>query len=629
MATTVFIDSQKIEAIADGFRERDGTTTLLSLDEMAKLAKQGGRGLIEDIPSTPGQWACLARASQMRDLNYTVKGDVLTYKGELYGVTYDGVLVSKGETLKSIWYSSVRALDWGFIGYAVSMYSFMTCLNNPKSLVYTKKYSDYFNDWGGNIYGTNCTEFISYCHDLPYLVVTDRLPYLECMCDETGNHNMDGMCWDATNGEVDVEKLRTELKLCDVLNGAEEWGSNAGHAIMVTGIRRDVNGLIQEVDITHSTVPTIKKKTYSWDSFCGFITKQGYRPYRVSTLANVSFPENLTDIVYSDICTNRGDKVCIRPNQDISLNVLNVGDYTGIALFKDGVQVSTYPITADAPDVEVMTLETAEADRLSTGKYTAVLYKSGESVTIDDANANNSTSFIVCDVSISRTDNDFAYTAEAIGGVYPKPMQIAVKNSSGFTLDTLILDIDNFSGNGTSEFNVNDTALADGAIIHMPFKTEYGFIIAEGSYNTELPKPEEPAGENLVISSIDTEGNIYNGSGYKDDYRFKSTSGVEVEQTGSVMTGYIACQKGEKFKVSGAEYGNNSVIGFYTAVCIYNTSYEYIAGITGNEVANTSIARLTGEETGDGYVFTTGIDCAFIRFSMKGSGANMVVTKIE
>lgn len=461
----------KLTAIADAIREKTGGTATLTLDQMAYKIKGIHDSLVEDVPTTAGEWACLARASQMRDLNYTVKGDVLTYKGTLYGVTYDGVLVSNGETLDSIWYSSVRALDWGFIGYAVPMYSFMTCLNNPKSLIYTKKYSDYFNDWGGNIYGTNCTSYVSYCHDLPYLTVTDRLPYLSCMCDENGNHNMDGMCWDSASGAVDTEKLRTELKLCDILNAADEWGSTAGHAVMVTGIRRDFSGVIQEVDISESTVPIIKCTTYSWDSFVNFfINSQHYRVYRCSTLPSVTFPENLTDIVYSDIVTNRGDKVSIRPNQDIALNVLGNG-YAGIALFKDGIQVAKQENTNDW-----------DLTNLTTGKYTAILYKSGESVTIVDANENNSTSFIVCNVSISRNGNAFTYTAEAINGVYPKPMQIAIKNSSGFTLDTLVLDIEDFSGSRTTTFTMNDTALADGAIVHIPFKTEYGFVIAECKY---------------------------------------------------------------------------------------------------------------------------------------------------
>lgn len=460
--------TEKLTAIADAIREKTGGEAKLTLDQMAASIKGIHDSLVADVPTTPGQWACLARASQMRDIKYTLKGDLLRLDASA-----NTAVIPAGTENTGLWYTSVRALDWGFIGYAVSVYSLLTCLNNPKSFIYTKTYSDYFTDGpnGGNVYGTNCTDYVSYCHDLPYLTVTDRLPYLACMCDENGNHNKNGMCWDTNNSEVDTEKLRVELKLCDIFNSAEEWGGTAGHAVIVTGIRRDSSGVIQEVDISESTLPLITCTTYSWDSFVSsYIHGMKYRAYRVSTLEKVTFPENLTSIIYSDIVTNRGDKVSIRPNQDISLNVLGSG-YAGIVLFKDGVQVDARASTDDWA-----------LTNLATGKYTAVLYKAGENVTIADANETNSTSFIVCNVSVSQTGNNFAYTAEAINGEYPKPMQIAVKDSKGFTLDTLILDVSEFNGNGTSEFNMNDTAVTDGAIVHMPFETEYGFVIAECRY---------------------------------------------------------------------------------------------------------------------------------------------------
>lgn len=458
----------KLTAIADAIREKTNSTAALTLDQMAAKIKGIHDSLIQDEPTTAGQWACLARASQMRDVKYTTKAELLHL--DMDGGEYVTVVDPAGTENTGLWYTSVRALDWGFIGYGVSMYSLLTCFNNPKSFIYTKTYSDYFTDGpnGGNVYGTNCTNYVSYCLDLPYLTVTDRLPYLTCMCDENGNHNMNGMCWDSTSNAVDTEMLRAELKLCDIFNSAEEWGGTAGHCVIVTGIRRDSNGVIQEVDISESTVPFMICTTYSWDSFISsYIHGMGYRPYRCSNLVNVTFPENLTNIVYSDIVTNRGDKVCIRPNQDIALNVLGSG-YEGIVLFKNGVRVSTQTNTNDWNLTD-----------LSTGKYTAILYRSGETVTIDSANETNSTSFVVCDVSLSRNGNVFTYTAEAIDGVYPKPMQIAVKNRAGFTLDTLILDIDDFNGSGTTTFAMNADASTNGALYHLPFKTEYGFVIAE------------------------------------------------------------------------------------------------------------------------------------------------------
>lgn len=140
----------------------------------------------------------------------------------------------------------------------------------------------------------------------------------------------------------------------------------------------------------------------------------------------------------------------------------------------------------------------------------------------------------------------------------------------------------------------------------------------------------EPSGPtNLVLTSVDKNGSIYNATGYKDGWRFKSSSGEEAAQSGSVMTGYIACKEGDKFKVSGVEWGTNTAIGFYTVCGLWNSSYAYVGGNSGDDPNNTYVVTLENNGVSGGYVFQVTKACAFIRFSMKGSGANMVVTKVE
>lgn len=442
----VIVVREKLTAIAGGFRKSNGTTAKLSLDEMAVLAAQGSK-LVEDVPTTPGQWACLARASQMRDIVYQVKAPMTT--------AYDYDIMQPGVDYTGLIYSSVRGYDWGFIGHPISLYSYLTALNNPRSIAYTKKYTDYFPNGGANVsnvFGTNCSEFASYCLDLTYLATTAVLTALP---------GMEKVCYDESTQTVDITALQTEMKLCDVpLSVSAEFG----HTVFVTGIRRNTNGLIREVEVSESWPPRIKKTTYTWEDFVQkFIETEEYVVYRYKGLESVSFPENLHDIVYSDICTSRGDKVCIRPDQDISLNVLGSG-YAGVVLFKDGVQVKTQASTDDW-----------ELTNLTTGKYTAILYKSGETVTMDDATETNSTSFIVCAVTVSRIGNAFTYTAEAVNGAYPIPVQIALKDAMGYTLQAKNIESSGFAGSGSTEIQVS----SDPSIIHVPFRVEFGFVIAE------------------------------------------------------------------------------------------------------------------------------------------------------
>jgi hypothetical protein len=402
----------------------------------------------------------------MRDIVYQVKADMTAAHDDTnYDVANWGnpPIMYPNTDYTGLIYSSVRATEWGFIGYGTSFYSYLTALNNPKSIAYTKRYADYFplegaNPNASNVFGTNCSEFVCYCLDLPYLKVTMSIPTLS---------NVEEVCYDTVSQSVDTAALQTEMKLCDIM-------ICTGHTEFITGIRRNSNGLIMELDITDSWPPRIRKTTYSWEDFVSTkIQNEEYRIYRYMDLDKVTFPENLSNIVYSDICTSRGDKVCIRPDQDISLNVLNVGNYAGIALFKDGIRVSTQANTDDW-----------ELTGLTTGKYTAILYKSGETVTIDDANENNSTSFIVCAVTLSNNGNTYTYSAEAVNGVFPIPMQIALKDSWGFTHQFEIIENNDFNGSGSIEVVpiTPNTVLAYPSIIHVPFKTEYGFVIAECSY---------------------------------------------------------------------------------------------------------------------------------------------------
>jgi hypothetical protein len=257
--------------------------------------------------------------------------------------------------------------------------------------------------------------------------------------------------------------------------------------------------------------------------------------YRYLNLEKIPFPENLNNIVFSDICTNRGDKISIRPDQDIALNVLNPREYEGIVLFKDGNFLS----------IQAGSLVDWELTELTTGKYVAILYKNSDdpySLTLADATETNSTSFIVCDVKVSRAAIDgtmvrsnYTYTAEPIDGEYPIPAQVTIKKSTGITVHAHLLNNTEFTGTGTVEIEIGSSYVKGGenqaAIIHVPFKTEYGFVIAENGYdNNPLPKPEPdiepedppeptPAEDYTTLEYITGAGNAYIDTGIKaSDY---------------------------------------------------------------------------------------------------------------
>lgn len=149
---------------------------------------------------------------------------------------------------------------------------------------------------------------------------------------------------------------------------------------------------------------------------------------------------------------------------------------------------------------------------------------------------------------------------------------------------------------------------------------------------------------NLVPTSTDTDGSIYNGTGYKDNVRLNSSGGVSgTAQNGSVTTGFMPFIPGSTIRVKGAvflncysTYGGHYYLNFYdnnkalkqavaegdiasnTGSC-FQSSYDETTGIT-------TIKVLTGVTSSYG----KNIDASsFFRINAYGSGADLIVTVNE
>lgn len=139
---------------------------------------------------------------------------------------------------------------------------------------------------------------------------------------------------------------------------------------------------------------------------------------------------------------------------------------------------------------------------------------------------------------------------------------------------------------------------------------------------------------NQVTISTDADGNVYNGTGYKDGYRI-SSSGAEAELSGFTATGFIPFTKGQTIRIGGEGITYDS---YGCVLMCYDTSKTVIAnvGIGYDKVGNTNYGTWTTEETSvfcldpvDNYPSTFSGDSLYIRISAKGSGANLIVTLDE
>ena len=155
-----------------------------------------------------------------------------------------------------------------------------------------------------------------------------------------------------------------------------------------------------------------------------------------------------------------------------------------------------------------------------------------------------------------------------------------------------------------------------------------------------------------VVTSINTDGSIYNGGfGYKNGYRLNS-SATETAKSGAAATGYIPAKNGDVFYMSGVVWNPPSGGATdYSYISFFDSSFNKLAhinqyiGSTGNGVSNiynNTANTISGTKTDhsittDSNGVTTfniaygsaASKIAYIRISAVGDGGDMTVTVNE
>ncbi len=157
--------------------------------------------------------------------------------------------------------------------------------------------------------------------------------------------------------------------------------------------------------------------------------------------------------------------------------------------------------------------------------------------------------------------------------------------------------------------------------------------------------PEKPVEVvNLVPTSTDTDGSIYNGTGYKDNARLSSSGSVSGSgQTGSVVTGFMPWTSNGIIRIKGATFPQASSEHFY--VHFYNASKAFIIGgdddtyyvgmdgvgaYAGASIVHDSATGITtinlNDISPDTTIGSAVKNAAFFRLNAKGKGADLIVT---
>lgn len=141
---------------------------------------------------------------------------------------------------------------------------------------------------------------------------------------------------------------------------------------------------------------------------------------------------------------------------------------------------------------------------------------------------------------------------------------------------------------------------------------------------------------NLVPTSIDTDGSIYNGVGYIEGYRLSSSGGLSSSaQSGTVTTGFMPYEADGVVRMAGVTWGRSSgyhYLSFYSANFAVLGSVNIEADV--NNYYNGIVSSATTISIENGVttfqpVFTDGSNVAYFRVCADGNGADMIVTVNE
>lgn len=301
------------------------------------------------------------RAQQFTDIIWESQGNIPSVKSGSYDA---------GEH-KGMPYSLTNEYN-KYIGFDVSIKTFMTALHNKHSLLYTENINDKYSKssygikYQGNRYycatymGTVCSFYVSY-------VLGQKIPYHVY---EYGAMEKMGV----------VEKIEDQsingIQIMDVI-------LESGHVSIITNINRTSSGEIVNLTWSESEKPYMKSTVMYPLEFKGRLEKKKGTIYRFKDWANsqaykasefvATYGESVSDYKYNDdICTFAGDEACFREG-DIIVIDYRKGSYTEMELYKDNQLIETIPLSADAADYAInlternLTFGTYKA-RLTNGK---------------------------------------------------------------------------------------------------------------------------------------------------------------------------------------------------------------------------------------------------------------------
>lgn len=286
-----------------------------------------------EIPQNRGASLSYKRAQQLKSLPWTAISAVPTYSSRTgcAAGSHTGII-----------YSSVKEYD-KFVGYNVSLRTFMTAVHNPHSLLYTedtlgtRSKSAYGISYHGvncgAYFGIVCSTFEGYAIGLPVYLSTGEYAFFS----QKGLFNRI------------ADQTAAGIKLFDVI-----W--EPGHCNVIIDVIRDDRGTPTTIYWAESVHNFPIINTYTLAQAQDRMTQNGAIVYRYSELyRSLNYEpspfvavegETAQSYTYNDdICTYAGDYAAFYEGEAVHINYAK-GSYTSMELYKGDALVQTISLPA-------------------------------------------------------------------------------------------------------------------------------------------------------------------------------------------------------------------------------------------------------------------------------------------
>jgi lysophospholipase L1-like esterase len=143
---------------------------------------------------------------------------------------------------------------------------------------------------------------------------------------------------------------------------------------------------------------------------------------------------------------------------------------------------------------------------------------------------------------------------------------------------------------------------------------------------------DEPVDPNKVPTSIDTDGTVFNNTGYQDGKRLSTSKGTLSDATNATTTGFIKAAGGDTVYIGGLKWFNTT--NGYNIIAAYDSAFNFIGSLNAQNGGTTNVktihSSIQGSDDLTTVVLYSGIGIEYIRVSYAAStaitGADAIVT---